>query len=274
MRQTLTNYLRRQVQPALLSDTPTGKLDEHAHATIYALFEILCDDTNYPPELVAAHVNHLTEHTPGYFHEFQQGLKLLKRKSIFGAFEDLPAEERQRVIHSILRTFPHIENNAWWRQLLRLTSQHIDTLAAPQPAVRFRHFVARPLLALYYRGQHGWAVVGYDKYPGMTLADNEPSSIVNAFEDHGRILIQLNDETIEVLHLENIVTEFEAIKHINTKGGKQVATLDPQIPSEARNLLRQFIRSSTETVHQTPSEPTPRPEFDAGNTAEEVNSAT
>ena len=231
-------FLRRLVQPELNPRSPVGQLSESELDVVYALFEVLTDDLSYPRELVVAEVHRLTTQHAGYFDEYKQGLKLIRKKSINGAFEQVSIEERERVVHSMLRSYAHMENISWIRQQLRLTGENLDGLIAPKPLVRFRHFVVRSLLALYYRGAPGWAVVGYEKYPGMVLSDAEPGTIVAVVEDHGRLLIELADETFETVKTENIVLINGEVEHVKTKGGKQKSTFAAGVTAADRQRVQ------------------------------------
>jgi hypothetical protein len=49
--------------------------------------------------------------------------------------------------------------------------ERLEKIAASRDALALRQYVMKPLIEHYYRSPDGWAVVGYDSFPGRPPLD-------------------------------------------------------------------------------------------------------
>lgn len=161
--------LRRMLDPELDLSSPPGVLDEADARTIAALGETLAAPQSVPPqEFFLEELNRLTQTQAGYLKEFQRAAALLNATAgkLFGEqtarrFESLSRKDRDAVLDRLLWRYRGGEH----------ARSRLEKVAASREALALRRFVMRPLIEHYYRSPYGWAVVGYESYPGRPPSD-------------------------------------------------------------------------------------------------------
>jgi hypothetical protein len=134
---------------------------------IVALGETLAAPDNTPPaEFFQGYVNATTQGQPGLLREYQRAAALLNATATRlvgqGAhFLDLSVQQREEVLRTLLWQYSGSD------QLVR----RVEVMAAARDAVALRMYVMGPMIAHYYRSPFGWAVVGYQSFPGTPQFD-------------------------------------------------------------------------------------------------------
>ncbi|WP_437960434.1 hypothetical protein WME76_12855 [Sorangium sp. So ce119] len=232
MNRNLLSKLKERLQPTLDPEAPTGVLSDAQHEIVYALFQVLAADEGFPREQVRRHVDARTRAEPGYLREYAAAVALLEaataRRHPGRAFTALSAEARDAVLRSILRPYPSARREPAWRRRLKLTSENLDVARGAtiggRPARRFRLHVVRDLLVYYYTTAAGWAVVGYDAFPGRSRAELEPCEVRSVSIERGRILLALSDGSVEELAPQAVRVEGDDGLSILVKAGRQRAS--------------------------------------------------
>lgn len=79
----------------------------------------------------------------------------------------------------------------------------------------------RDLMGFYFQGAEGWAIVGYDEFPGHVRHDQEPCEVIKIIDDEdGRVLLELSDATIEELDPSGLVADKEFVLTAAVKSGR------------------------------------------------------
>jgi hypothetical protein len=228
MNARVLSKLRERLQPALDRRAPVGILTDAQHEVIYALLQVLAGDTSFPRADVRAYVDERTSTVPGYLREYQTAVELLSaataRRHPGTAFPALSVAARDEVLRSFLRRYPSPRGQPAWRRRLRLTSENVDTLVAGGQARRFRLYVARDLLAFYFSSAAGWAVVGYQAFPGRSRAELEPCEVRSVAIEQGQVILALSDGSFEPLETRALRAEGNADLSVMVKSGRQRAS--------------------------------------------------
>ena len=162
-------YLARELRPELDTAYPLGILRDREMRTFIALGETLSSPKSIPPaDFFRDFVNAATKTQPGLLREYRRAAELLDASSS-GLFREggrrqfagLPRSGRDQVLRTLL-----------WRYSARdRVVRKLEKLAASRSALAFRIYIVKPLVEQYYRSSYGWAVVGYDSFPGRPPAD-------------------------------------------------------------------------------------------------------
>lgn len=159
--------LVKLIRPELDVAYPRGVLEDAEMRSIIALGETLA-----PPEFAPSdsffrkHVDVVTQSQPGLLREYRRAAALLNTKTAqaYGKdtlFQALAPAERDKVLETVLWRFDASD------RILR----KLEKLAASRDALALRIYIAGPLIEHYYRSSYGWAVVGYESYPGRPPLD-------------------------------------------------------------------------------------------------------
>jgi hypothetical protein len=151
----LTQLVGRALRPRLDSSSPTGVLSDQEMGNVVAFAEVLVDGASLPSasrDDLIEHVNDRTRTTPGYLPLYRRTAALLDR--LAGArFVTLGLEARAAVLTR------H-----------RLTAYDVRTreylLPFRRTELAVRSLVVPDLIAGHYGSAAGWAVVGYQAFPG------------------------------------------------------------------------------------------------------------
>ncbi len=162
----LERAISRRRRPQLDGRSPIGKLAETEMNTIMALIETLIpvdDPSDQMKRVMAAHIDHQTTATRGYFKEYRSAVILLNdtAEQIAGRkpFAELNRSDRHRVL-AVLMPTPHPEPGA---------AQRLGRLLSSRARLAFRYLVVSDILSGFFRKlpADGWALVGYARYPGI-----------------------------------------------------------------------------------------------------------
>jgi len=157
------------LRPTLDTTYPLGILQHEEMRSIAALGETLAAPELAPPaEFFQEYVNAATQSRPGILKEYQRAAVLLNTTGtrLFGQgtqvdFADLPQRRREQVLRALLWQYPGTD------QLVRKA----EVIVASREALALRMYVMQPLIEHYYRSPFGWAVVGYQSFPGRAQLD-------------------------------------------------------------------------------------------------------
>lgn len=158
-------YMRKLVVPQLDITFPLGLLQDLEMHTVIALGEVLAPEEYVPPaNFYSEKINSITQKQPGFLKEYQRAVVLLNTTTTahFGRgtarrFEELHRVERDEVLRKLL----------WQYRGDDLIRQKVEKITASQDALALRIYVMGPLIEHYYRSPHGWAVLGYESFPGQ-----------------------------------------------------------------------------------------------------------
>ena len=144
---------------------PLGSLSEQEMQTIIALAETLFpSDIKTPDFFVKQYVNTQTKNKKGYLKAYRESIALLniEAKNLFGEnkiFYGLALLDRNKVLDNLLGFYK--KNNYKER-----TRERLEKIFVSERVRVLRSFVIKPLLKAFYESPYGWAVVGYDSFPG------------------------------------------------------------------------------------------------------------
>jgi len=159
-------FLRRALAVELDRSAPVGLLEADEMATITRLAEVLVPPDTTPGASagwVREHVDQTTGSRPGYLREYRAAAGLLDEAAAalqpsVTHFHLLAVAAADQVLRGM---FGRRRNASPWRSRMeRLT-------ASGRRRERCWNFVIHDLLQGFYRTSSGWAVVGYDSYPGV-----------------------------------------------------------------------------------------------------------
>jgi len=174
-------HLRQLILPKLDTAYPLGVLQDIEMRIIVVLGETLVAPESTPPvNFFIDYVNAVTQNQPGFLKEFQRAAALLDATSVdlFGQsarlrFAALPLTQRDKVLRALL----------WQYSGSDLIVPKVEKLAASRDALALRMYVMRPLIEHYYRSPYGWAIVGYESFPGRPPLD--PRAYTRPIGDKG-----------------------------------------------------------------------------------------
>ena len=145
-------------------------------------------------------------------------------------FYQLTSEARQKVLESLLTKYPYRSNESALRNRLGLTSKNFELLTTSSATKSFRKYVVRELLAFYYEGAEGWAVVGYDTPRGFAAEEQGEGEVIALLEQSGMLLLELSDGTFEEFDQSNYIDGNDSM--IWVKGRRQKAHIHPKVQVE------------------------------------------
>jgi hypothetical protein len=162
-------HLRQLILPKLDTTYPIGVLQDIEMRNIVALGETLAAPGSTPSvDFFRDYVNAVTRSQPGFLKEYQRAAALLNTTSadLFDQgerlqFADLPVPRRDNVLQTLL----------WQYSGSDQIVPKIEKLAASRNALALRMYVMSPLIEHYYRSPYGWAIVGYESFPGRPPHD-------------------------------------------------------------------------------------------------------
>ena len=230
MNKSIFARVRSWLQPTLDGHGATGSLSTPEVDCLYALFQLVVDDERVPREICETWLDRSARTEPGHLTEYRRGVELLQatsRRSFAGrSFAELTLDERDGVLRRVLRPFRHKEAEPRWRRRLRFTQTNLDTLLTPPERRRFRDFVVRDLLRAYYTRAEGWAVVGYDEFPGHVRKEREPCQITAVDLEGDELVLTLSDATFETLEPRRLELDDVHGLAVFCKSGRQRAVFE------------------------------------------------
>jgi len=143
------------LRPRLATESPTGSLSSAELTTLISFGEVLVDSrdlTDEEKDYLRQHIDDRTRNDRGYLSLYRRTSSLLD-KLAGKEFSKLPRENRSE----LLREHRLISSSVSATECLLPFNREkltVRTLAVPD------------LLAGYYRSPAGWAVVGYESFPG------------------------------------------------------------------------------------------------------------
>jgi hypothetical protein len=170
LRQRLKAAIKGRLSLTLDAKGARGELSLREHEAIFALFQTITDDPEFPFDRYRSFVDGRTREVPGTLQAYRRSIMLLDRLAARmragHSFALLPLEERDRALRRLLRPYPHPEQEPAWRRLTRLTSRNVHLLLDGGARRALRHQVIRDLLGWYFTTERGWGVVGWTEFPG------------------------------------------------------------------------------------------------------------
>lgn len=174
-------HLRQLILPKLDTTYPLGVLQDIEMRNIVAFGETLVAPESTPPvNFFIDYVNVVTQNQPGYLKVFQRSAALLDATSVdlFGQstwlhFAALPLPQRDKVLRALL----------WQYSGSDLIAPKVEKIVASRHVLALRKYVMGPLIEHYYRSPYGWALVGYESFPGRPPLD--PRAYTRSIGDKG-----------------------------------------------------------------------------------------
>jgi len=163
-------YLSELVVPRLDTTYPLGVLQDAQMRNIVALGETVVAPAPLPPaDFFRDYVNAITATQGGFLKEFRRAsatlsiasARLFAQDGGLPEFADLPLARRDEVLRALLWQYPDQD----------FILRKLEKLAASRDALALRVHVMTPLIERYYRSSYGWAVVGYESFPGQPPSD-------------------------------------------------------------------------------------------------------
>lgn len=153
---SLVRRIAEALGPRLDASSPTGALSPAELATVVAFGEILVDGGTLPPlerGYLVEHVDDRTRRVPGFLALYRMTAELLDGLAAGASFATLAADERVRLVTEHRLTAAEVAT----RELLVPFSRRQLTVRA---------MAVPDLMVGYYASPAGWAVVGYETFPG------------------------------------------------------------------------------------------------------------
>lgn len=170
LRQRIRSAIKARLALTFDATSSRGELSLQEHEAIFALFQTITDDREFPFDRYRSFVDGRTRQVPGTLEAYRRSVMLLDRLAARmkagHSFALLPFEERDRALKRLFRPYPHPEQEPAWRRLGRLTSRNVHLLLDTGARRALRHQVMRDLLGWYFTTERGWAVVGWTEFPG------------------------------------------------------------------------------------------------------------
>jgi glucose dehydrogenase len=228
--------------------SPVGILSDKEHEIIYALFTVLTG-REFPYNNYVLKLNEKTLTMPGLLQEFKQGIVLLneiaKNKFCLKCFLVGSEEEKEKVLKLIHRRYKSKYNYSLWRKRLRLTGENLDLILLPSSKLRFRKFVTRTLLSIFYKSKQGWSIVKYDEYPSAILMEDLEGEIIKVEKKSFDTILYLSDGTTETLHPSNILLKNGIVEYIKTKDQRQISKLTKKAYNDLSEIIINLFDSNT-----------------------------
>jgi hypothetical protein len=154
-RRTLWLTLERHLAPRIDRSSPPGRLSGGEMDTVLAYADVLLSDAGLSPSGRAdleEYVRDRCEHEPGYRATYQLVVSVLD-EAASGPFVARSPAERRRIVRR--------------RDLHRYDVRARDWLwSFDRRGLAVRALAARDLVTGYFLSPAGWAVVGYEAFPG------------------------------------------------------------------------------------------------------------
>lgn len=226
MNEPLLTRIRRIFEPELEDLGPGRPLPPDVVATLHALLQVLADDPELPAAAFEESLQRRAVRSLAQAREYVAGAALLETAALRKTgvpFAVAGPSERGDVLRSLLGEYAHPDAQPALLRRLRLTSRNLH-LVVERPAVRrFRKFVVAELLGDYYSSARGWAVVGYDEFPGFVRGQDGVCE-VRAVSFEGRnVVLELSDACYERLRPDTLRVDAQGRFTCRTKGGRQEA---------------------------------------------------
>jgi len=234
IRTKLKNYFKPQLPIPAPEDAPP--LSDTEVDCLLSLVRILCDDQTLTEPDFRAHLEARVAQHRGFLTAYRTGIDLVGAE-----FSDMSPTEGDQKIRKILRPYRFRENDSNWRKQLRLTSENLDLLLSSPKVKIFRQFVVRDLLDFYYRGERSWEAVGYEDYPGKSLANDSDGVVTSVGQRGGDLFLSLADGSYEKFDQKNLSSDQTTIE---TKGGRQTAV----VSEEAREGIAEFLNQPKQKI--------------------------
>lgn len=153
--QRLWTTVRRYLAPRIDRTSPPGRLSRREMDALLAYGEVLVSDTALSPAARAElelHVRERSEHEAGYHALYRLAVEVLD-ETVGGDFAARTPDERRRAVRRRgLHRYDVRPRHYLWP---------ID-----RRSLTVRALAARDLVAGYFLSAPGWALVGYDAFPG------------------------------------------------------------------------------------------------------------
>ena len=239
LRTKLKNYIRPRL-PEAAGGASSHPLSEGEVETLFALFGTLTGDDGALSEAeFRQHLEHRTAEHAGRLVAYREAATRLG-----DSFAQLDNGARNRVLKKNLRAYRFRENDSNWRKQLRLTSENIDLLLSSPATKRFRQFVVRDFINLYYHGARSWETVGYENYPGKPALDGDTATVESVEQRGGDLFLTISDGSFEKFNQKNINGD-----QVTTKGGRQTCTLS----DSAKAGIEKFLAQPVQTIKDNDS---------------------
>lgn len=248
MNETTLNRIRRVFDPELEALGPGRPLEADVLGTLYALLQVLADDSELPRSHFERTVQRRSTRDLSQMREYVAGARLLDvtaRRRFGQAFADASPAWRDEVLHVLLGgEYPSPDDQPWLVRRLRLTSHNLH-LVLSRPSIRhFRKFVVADLLSYYYTTARGWAVVGYREFPGFVRSEAEPCEVRGVRIEGRHVVLELSDQCTERLRPETLRVDGQGRFVCETKAGRQSAVFS----REAQLALGELLEESPEGI--------------------------
>ncbi|MBK9262196.1 MAG: hypothetical protein IPM54_20630 [Polyangiaceae bacterium] len=169
MHKRLRQWLRCRTSAILKPNTPMGELSEAEHRTIFALLQVITNDSTLEASPYRQLIDEKTRATPGVLDAYRRAAHLLDESShrhYRKNYSKLSMKDRDRLLHWLLIAYPHHERLPVWLRRVRISPHKLSLLAETGAIRSLRHHVMPELLSWYYTTARGWAVVGWNEFPG------------------------------------------------------------------------------------------------------------
>jgi hypothetical protein len=179
---------RRYFQLKLDESSELGILNQEQFKIIEAIFEVISPKPSPSTTELLEFVNWRTSTAKGYYQEYRRAADLLQHKSQarFGtSFVRLQEKSREEILRAVLpqhiflplqEALPAHETEPGLVGKMRVAFELLFFRAE----ARFKYFIFWDLLRFYWLSSAGWAVVGYQTYPGVPDPNRTYTSALSA----------------------------------------------------------------------------------------------
>jgi|GEM_PF-5285454 len=247
MNTTTFHKIRLLFEAELDPEKGTGELTAGELGTLKALYHTLADDDEYDTESYFLGLKERLQTEAGLLDRFQLAVQLLNKtaqQKYSRNFEGMSRSHQNDVLKKILSGSVSRLAESPLKNRLKMTRWHFEKVFSTPARRSFRQFVSTDMLTDYYRGVKGWALVGYEEFPGRVRGEWEPCEVLRVHFEHDDILLELSDLTFDKLLPEALHLEGEDSLVAVTKYGRQRATFS----RTAYNTLTEYLESEEDDL--------------------------
>lgn len=173
-RRWLKTKLARRMSSVSGESTSVVGLSENEHIVLHALLQVITNDVAIDASSCRQFIEERILENSGAADAYRRGVRLLEqssRRHHGRSFSKLSLLKRDRLLHWLFVPYPHEERLPEWVRRVRVIPHKLSLLLEMGDFRTLRHYVMPELLSWYYTTGRGWAVVGWNDFPGKARVE-------------------------------------------------------------------------------------------------------